>query len=46
MILFVISFCAVVFFWRKLILSLQSPESKRETARLREQKRIRKAARR
>lgn len=46
MTVFVISVCAVVFFWSELILSIQSPEFKRDVARFREQKRIRKAARR
>lgn len=46
MILFVISFCAVIFFWGALVRSIRSPESRRDLAHLREQKRIKKAARR
>lgn len=46
MLAFVFAFCSAVYFLKSLIESMQSPEFKQEHYRLREQKRLRRAARR
>jgi hypothetical protein len=44
--LFVAAFCAVVYFARDAVRAWQSPEFKRDLERLRERRRIKRAARR
>jgi|HubBroStandDraft_6_1064221.scaffolds.fasta_scaffold24294_6 hypothetical protein len=43
---FVCSFLSLVYFFREVIRSFRSPEFRRELARMRENRRLRKAARR